>query len=361
MIKIKKLIYFELKKIFSRRLTQIALMAVLLLSLLLNFADYQSKYAYDGNGNEGSGKAAVKIDQEIASRYEGILTDEKVQQIMSDFAPKIDLHGMNAAYLNQNATQSAAFIRFSDPDGSWNGLRVQDVFGDEEIRIGYVDGWLSTSRNMAKVFAVLFLAIIIMAAPVFSGEYESVAGIILTSKYGKTKCTAAKAVASILAALSAAAVTAIVHLAAAFVLYGKAGLDCSILFSSAFYAEGFIPFNITCASLLKYQVLLAFTGALGVTGITLLLSAVCNKQIVAFVTSAAAYLFPVLLPVSETSFLFRWVALLPLYHAQAISLLSIEQLKSGMLYAVWAIPAALFFLGIGVFISRRAFARHQIS
>ena len=47
---------------------------------------------------------------------------------------------------------SAVFSRFADSDGNWNGLYVSDVFGNQEIKIGYVDGWLSTSRNMVRVF-----------------------------------------------------------------------------------------------------------------------------------------------------------------------------------------------------------------
>lgn len=44
------------------------------------FSTYQNKYAFDQNAGEGSGKAAVEIDKEIAAKYEGILTDEKVRQ-----------------------------------------------------------------------------------------------------------------------------------------------------------------------------------------------------------------------------------------------------------------------------------------
>lgn len=181
------LIHFELRKIFSKKLTEIALIAILLLSVLFGFSTYQNKYAFGGKSDGGAGKTAVEIDKEIAAKYEGILTDEKVQQMMNDFAPKSDLHGMNAAYLYQNAMQSAAFARFSDMNGNWNGLSVSDVFGDEEIKIGYTDGWLSTSQNMVKIFIVLSLAIVIMIAPVFSCEYEGVDNIILTSKYGKTE------------------------------------------------------------------------------------------------------------------------------------------------------------------------------
>ena len=155
----KKLILFELRKVFSKRLSLIVLVGILLFSVLISFSTHQNKYAFDGVSAEGSGKTAVEIDKGIAAKYEGILTDEKVQQMMNDFAPTHDLHGLNAMYLYQNATQSAAFSRFSDKEGNWNGLSVSDVFGNEEIKIGYVDGWLSTSKNMVRVFIVLALAV----------------------------------------------------------------------------------------------------------------------------------------------------------------------------------------------------------
>ena len=356
----KKLILFELRKVFSMRLSLIALVGILLFSVLISFSTYQNKYAFDGVNAEGSGKTAVEIDKGIAAKYEGILTDEKVQQMMSDFAPTSDLHGLSAIYVYQNAMQSAAFSRFSDKEGNWNGLSVSDVFGNEEIKIGYVDGWLSTSRNMVRVFVALALAVIIMLAPIFSGEYEGVDNIILTSKYGKTKCATAKVVAGIITAILTTTLIAAFNLLLAFVFYGTEGLDCSILFAPSDYVEAFIPFNITCGTLLKYQILLAFTCTLSVTGITLFLSAISKNQIVALVAAMAIFLFPVLLPITEVNPLFRLVGLLPIYHVLAISLLSVEQMSNGMLYAIWAIPAALLFLGVGAGISRRVFAKHQV-
>ena len=357
----KKLILFELRKVFSKRLSLIALVGILLFSVLISFSTYQNKYAFDGVNAEGSGKTAVEIDKGIAAKYEGILTDEKVQQMMSDFAPTSDLHGLSAIYVYQNAMQSAAFSRFSDKEGNWNGLSVSDVFGNEEIKIGYVDGWLSTSKNMVRFFIALALAVIIMLAPIFSGEYEGVDNIILTSKYGKTKCATAKVIAGIITAILTTTLVAAINLLLAFVFYGTEGLDCSILFAPSDYVEAFIPFNITCGTLLKYQILLAFTCTLSVTGITLFLSAISKNQIVALVAAMAIFLFPVLLPITEVNPLFRLVGLLPIYHVLAISLLSVEQMSNGMLYAIWAIPAALLFLGVGAGISRRVFAKHQVS
>ena len=355
------LIQFELRKIFSKRLTKIALIAMLLLSLLFAFSTYQNMYAFDGISNVGTGRTAVEIDKSVAQKYAGVLTDDKVRQMMSDFKPVQDLHGMNAKYLYMSAFQSAAFCRFSDMDGNWNGLSVADVYGDEEIRIGYNYGWLKTSQNMEKGFLALSLVIVVMIAPVFSGEYGGVDSIILTSKYGTTKCASAKVIAGNLAALLVTALIAALNFAAAALLSGNSGLDCSILFAPVEFAEGYIPFNITCAALLEYQLLLVFTGALAVTGITLVLSAKCRNQMAALAASAAAFLFPVMIPVSETNPLFRLIALLPVYHVQFVSLMSIEQMSNGLLYAALAVPAALIFMGLGIFMPRRIFAKHQVS
>ena len=312
----KNLIKFELRKILTKRFAVISVAAVLLLSLILSFSTLHSMYAFDGNGAEETGKAAVEIDKQIALKYEGKLTDNKVQQMMSEFKPTQDLHGMNAKYIYQNALQSSVFSHFADIDGNWNGLSVADVFGDKEIKVGYVNGWLSTSQNMAKIFIVLSLVIILLIAPVFSGEYGGVDNIILTSKYGKTKCATAKVLASLLSAVFITTLVVIFNLLIAVAIYGTEGLDCSILFAPIDFLEGYIPFNITCGTVLKYQILLAFMSAISVTGIVLILSAVCKSQMIAFVISAAIHVIPIMLPISETSALYRIIVLMPLFYSQ---------------------------------------------
>lgn len=309
---------------------------------------------------EETGKAAVEIDKQIALKYEGKLTDNKVQQMMSEFKPTQDLHGMNAKYIYQNALQSSVFSHFADIDGNWNGLSVADVFGDKEIKVGYVNGWLSTSQNMAKIFIVLSLVIILLIAPVFSGEYGGVDNIILTSKYGKTKCATAKVLASLLSAVFITTLVVIFNLLIAVAIYGTEGLDCSILFAPIDFLEGYIPFNITCGTVLKYQILLAFMSAISVTGIVLILSAVCKSQMIAFVISAAIHVIPIMLPISETSALYRIIVLMPLFYSQYISIMSVEQMHNGMLYAVWSIPVAIALVVIGSIISHKAFSKHQV-
>lgn len=356
----KKLILYELRKIFGRRLTQAGLLAVLLLSALFSAYTYLNKFAQESD-TQASGGEAVALDKAIAARYAGKLTDEKVLAMLDDLAPKTGPEGLNRIYLYQNAMQSAVMARFSDADGNWNGLHVTDVFGEEEIHIGYVDGWLCASQDMTKVYVCLSFVILLIISPVYCGEYGGVDRLILSSRYGRTKCATAKALAGILAALLATAATAAVNLGAGFLLYGPEGLDCSILFAPLTLTEGYIPFNITCGTLLGYQVLLSFTGAIGIAGVALLCSAVCRNPLTAMAATGAVHILPILLPVAESSSLFRLLALTPLYQVQFVSLMSVEQMKGGMLYAGLALPVSAALAAIGYFSSRKVFSNHQIT
>ena len=49
----KKLILFELRKVFLKRLSLIALVGIFLFSALISFSAYQNKYASDGMNAEG--------------------------------------------------------------------------------------------------------------------------------------------------------------------------------------------------------------------------------------------------------------------------------------------------------------------
>ena len=123
---------------------------------------------------------------------------------------------------------------------------------------------------------------------------------------------------------------------------------------------GIAPFNITCGTVLKYQILLAFLSAVSVTGITLILSAVCKNQMISFVAAATVYIIPIMLPIAETNGLYRLIVLMPLYYSQYISIMSVEQIGNGMLYAIWAVPVAVILMILGSIISRRKFIKHQV-
>lgn len=357
----RRMITFEFRKIFTRRIPVLGMGILLLFNLLFLSSVWRSMYATDGREAEATGMQAITLDKRIAEKYEGVLTDKKVKQMLEDFRPTTDLHGMNAAYLYQNSTQSAAYARFSDIDGNWNGLTVRDVYGDEKIQIGYVYGWLSVSQELVRIFFMLMLLEILMVAPVFSGEYGGADSLILTTRYGKTRGTAAKVAAAFLAAFLLTLFFVVFDLTAAFAVFGSEGLDCSIRFAPSEFTEYYIPFNLTCGQLLGYQILLIFTCTFAVTGMTLFVSAACRSQIAALAVSLAVFAAPMICNISEGDPLYRMIVLTPVYQVQFISLMSMDQMKNGLLYAVWALPEAFVLAAVGGGCSRKIFAGHQVS
>lgn len=81
-------------------------------------------------------------------------------------------------------------------------IKVFDVFGNEELKLAMWMVGFPPAETWCGFLSRLPFAVIIMLAPIFSGEYEGVDNIILTSKYGKTKCATAKVVAGIITAVS---------------------------------------------------------------------------------------------------------------------------------------------------------------
>jgi len=81
---------------------------------------------------------------------------------------------------------------------------------------------------------------------------------------------------------------------------------------------------------------------------------------ISFVAAATVYIIPIMLPIAETNGLYRLIVLMPLYYSQYISIMSVEQMGNGMLYAIWAVPVAVILMILGSVISRRKFIKHQV-
>ncbi len=69
---------------------------------------------------------------------------------------------------------------------------------DMPLQYGYYEGWEIITTSF-ELFMFAILAICIVIAPVFSGEYQAgTDAVILSAKYGKTKLITAKIIASLL-------------------------------------------------------------------------------------------------------------------------------------------------------------------
>ena len=371
-----ELIRFEIKKLLSKKIVLVGIVALVIANIYL-FVNYSLPNITVLTDRETNtyvqGKKALALDRAITERYAGRLTDEKVQAMLAEFVPPEEILQNMAGFpsgsgafsvevkFHMNSLQEAVYANFANSDGSWNGLRVQDVFGDADIEVGYNTGWLWTCSYMMQVLIGLGFLMIVVVAPVFAGEYGGMDRLILTAKYGRTKCIGAKFAASFLIAFLGTATFLLVNFGLAFLIFGAEGLDTNVAFNALLNFKP-LPYEMTTQTLVVYEMLLAFTGIFAVTAVTVLVSALTKNSFIALIAALVVHVAPMLIPLSAYSPLFKYVVFFPINQGQMVALLSLGDLTtSGVQYAILAVPVVLAISIISYLVSKRHFSRHQVA
>ena len=362
------LIKWELKKILHDRLVLLGLVLLLIFNVV-NFCTGSvpaMTARVTDHEDYVSGPAAVRLEQDLAKRYGDTLTDEVVAQMLEDlaFSEEFLAHtgGVNVKYLSNNFLQRAVMTYFAEPDGRFNGLTVAEVFGSETIHLGYTAGWLATGEYMLRVMVLLSVLVVLALAPVFAGEYEGMDALLLTARYGRTRLIWAKCIAGLGFAAGLALLVLGINYGAALLCFGTEGLSASILFA-ADDLYSFITQNLSCGQLLLWQSRLAITAVLMTAASTLALSAALSNRYMALAASAGLLFLPLVVSPSPEQPLYALWMLAPAYQLLSNHILAFGTIDLGgctMLLAWWTLPACLFVLGAGAYLTKRFFAGHEV-
>lgn len=292
------LIGAELSKLFHKKIV----LAGLILFMLLGYMMYNGWLQKDNNIvlNEDNvyveGEEAIALDQEIASRYEGKLTDEKVKQIVEDFELPDGFNGTDypTGYISRN-NMYGSVSAFHDEWGNYNGKTLTQVYGSEgsNMEAAYNKSWINGIYYLMYLFmlGVAYL-LIVVASPAFSDEYGSgMDALILTSRYGKNRCAWAKVIAVFLFTMILNTVFLLINIVLFLVNYGLDGKNGSIQFNELGFFAG-IPYEIHNAQAGIYAILLWFGATLFVVGVSLLISAYCKSSFVSLILCALFYTVP---------------------------------------------------------------------
>jgi ABC-type sugar transport system permease subunit len=148
----------------------------------------------------------------------------------------------------------------------------------------------------------------------------------------------------------------------AYAFYGGDGLSASVGFAANKFFED-IPADMTCGTILRYQILLSFTSVISIVGITLIISSLSKNAFVALAIAALVHIAPLALSVSEYSPMFKYVVLSPVLQGQLVSILSISEFLPFCVsaqYAITALPVAVILGIISYITTRRVFRGHQV-
>lgn len=180
----------------------------------------------------------------------------------------------------------------------------------EPFQYGYYRGWeIIISAFELLMFAVLAVCIVI--APVFSGEYQAgTDAVILSGKYGKTRLITAKILASLLFGVSAFTLHVIVAFALPLAAFGIDGWNLPLQINGTT-----IPYSLTFLEGTLVNLGVIYLVLTAMIGLTLFLSSKMKSPYLVLIIVVPALFLPMFLSPNGTSGLLNLLIFLTPYQS----------------------------------------------
>ena len=302
--KMISIVSLEIQKILKRKFILILLAIYSAILLFMAYAGHPDRYTpiLTSDGKVLEGTEAVQYEKKLAEKYD-TLSDADVQEILAEnariLAEYTDENQMigDDYYRYANGFYGAVASVFTDENGNYNHLPADQVYPGQD---GLMQGGFTNGMDMLLSFLASFLLLaplllIVMISPVFAEEYTSgMDSLILSSRFGKTRCARAKILASF---LCSAGIFAVTSLYLTLLTIGYFGTD-GLFVDAHLCATGMIgnaPFDLPYWKAVLILAVMGFAGLLMITGFALAASALGTSSFVSVLVTLAFFALPMFL------------------------------------------------------------------
>lgn len=415
------LVKYEVKKIVSRRVTQVALAVILVLLAAVSLLNVSSQYALDPQhiNVEFEGTQAIAQQKADAQALSGPITDEKATKLLRglqsyigedgeikpeyrwenpvktedmerywqfhaangkylslivgpwsqgyempvtvasriDTSQTVDLYGQARAKVEAALSGASATFEYSEAEREFWQAKAAEV--KTPVEYGYAGGW-SDFMDMSQFLLFALLAMVIACAGAFNVEYrDKTDAVLLSTRLGKSKLGIAKAVAAIIVATVAYLLAAAVVLGVPLVLFGSDGAGLPLQVRSLSNTYG-LSIGQACAAVC----LIGYAIMLGLLGLVLALSSKMRSQMGILAIAAAVVLLPMFVPHLQSSLANHVVYLFPYFALDPSNLFGIVSYQVGPVVVEYPVVLAVLYLlafAAGIAFAVRSFSRHQVA
>ena len=238
----------------------------------------------------------------------------------------------------------------------WGGMADKV---DTPLQYGYYGGWeIIISSFELLMFALL--AICIVTAPVFSGEYQAgTDAVILSAKYGKTRLTTAKIAASLLFGTAAFILHVVVACGLPLAAFGIDGWNLPLQI-----ANTTVPYPYTFLQAVLINIGIIYLVLLAMIGLTLLLSAKMKSPYLVLIILVPILFIPMFLTPNGTTGIYNLLLfLMPYRSAMPEFDKYISYQFGGMVLDVITVRAVFYAIltVIMLTLARLGFKKHQVA
>ena len=189
----------------------------------------------------------------------------------------------------------------------WQNMNSQV---ETPFQYGYYEGWL-TINTCFELLMFAILAVCIVLAPVFSGEYQAgTDAVILSGKYGKTKLTTAKIIASYLFGLLAFTIHILVAFGLPLAAFGVDGWNLPMQIAGTT-----IPYLFTLLQGILVNLGVIYFVLFAMIGLTLLLSSKMRSPYLVLIVLVPVLFIPMFLSANGTTGAYNLILFLLPYYA----------------------------------------------
>lgn len=411
----KRMIWYEWKRIWGSRLTQFAVLGCALFLAFSVFSNIRLISGTDTDGQTVTGLEAVRVQKE--TRKEVKLDQETVDAVMEEYLgytedPATSSDDRDLAYLSEemyvkwylpnlpvlhlidgayraypeqrNDSMRDVFLQSRGKDFSearkervWENL--EDAVNRGEITAAEADWWNAEDDavgemsyeynrawweiiNSASLIILVMLVVCIGTSPVFAGEYQSKCdSLLLSMRYGKSRLILAKLTSS--------------FLFATVVYWGCMGLFAGI-YLAVLGTDGWnlpvqaldenvsISYNLTSIQACGLVLVMGYVLTLGLAGVVLLLSSLMKNPYGVVITSFLFLCVPLFLSMNRGGYVWQHLlGLLPEKIAD-FGFGSYMVYSIGGLTVTWPAAAMIVNVVCAVLLSGLAygfFHRHQVN
>lgn len=230
---------------------------------------------------------------------------------------------------------------------------------EEPFQYGYYKGW-ETIISCFELLTFALLAVCIVIAPVFSGEYQAgTDAVILSAKYGKTKLTTAKIVASYLFGFIAFTLHIIVAFGLPLAAFGIEGWNLPLQINGTT-----VPYPLTFLQGTLINLGVIYLVLFAMISLTLLLSAKMKSPYLVLVVLVPVLFIPLFLSPNGTTGLYNLILFLFPYHSTVPQFGQYISYQLGSLVLDIFSVRAILYAAITVImlpLARMGFKQHQVA
>lgn len=230
---------------------------------------------------------------------------------------------------------------------------------EEPFQYGYFGGW-EVIISAFELLMLAALAVCIVIAPVFAGEYQAgTDAVILSGKYGKTKLTTAKILAALLFGILAFTLHVIIAFALPFTAFGIDGWNLPLQINGTT-----VPYPLTFLQGTLINLGVIYLVLIALIGLTLFLSARMKSPYLVLIVVVPVLFISMFLSPNGTSGIYNLLVFLTPYQSSIPNFGSYLSYQFGPVvldaYTMRAIVYVILAL-ILLSLARIGFKKHQVA